>query len=146
MDSSFQYILYVRSNLAPDKRVMDMVPSGAKIYIQEITKLPKPYPSFLTGSPILAEPRRNQVFKGSEVITQLQNYLEFLRFHPQALAAAPLPPAPPSPVRPTPPPSNYVPTLQPEDLAPVSPPPAPPSPLLKAALRPLRRTAASTRV
>lgn len=62
-----------------------MIPPNVPILIQEITKLPKPYPAFLNGSPILTEPRRNKVFRGSEVIEILQLYLEFLKFHPHAL-------------------------------------------------------------
>lgn len=96
--NGMQFILYVRPELAPDKKAIDMLPANSKVVIQDIRKIPKPYPAFLTGTPILAEPRRQRIWKGKEVFDEIENYLSFLHHHPLALMvlAKVTPPNPPT--------------------------------------------------
>jgi hypothetical protein len=118
MSNPFQFILYVRPENGPDQRAINMIPSNAKIVVQNVHKLVRPLPAFLDGTPLLAEPRRQNIWRGSELYAKLDDYNEFIRYHPLSLMIL----SKPSTSTPTPQVLQFPVTDQP-DYSPHAPPP-----------------------
>lgn len=73
------FILYVQNGNEHCERLQLLIPKYSRIAIQDVDKLPRPLPSWLTGVPCLVHVHSHNKFYGSDCFRQIEEYTKVLR-------------------------------------------------------------------